>query len=272
MRRELGERGLPTALATLIAVRLRPAIERERRWSATGALLACWSTRRILLRRSRGPVEELVNSSPGSSISAKPSEARAPAEVRRRARLGAAERALGDLTATWVDSNVYSDAEATQRRRQEAADRVPPVDLPLCARRPDRPARPAGAARAGAARARRAASRAQPERVAVARADLPRRDAGLLPLSLAGYHQRAFRKIRHLHSLLVLMMLSMLLLARAMLWVAANVVDALERPFSNPHDYTYLIPLGPARSSSRCWPTAASPRCTRRSPRCCSGR
>ena len=38
------------------------------------------------------------------------------------------------------------------------------------------------------------------------------------------YHQRRYRKIKHLHALLVLMLLSMLLLSEALSWISCKVV------------------------------------------------
>jgi putative nucleotidyltransferase with HDIG domain len=58
------------------------------------------------------------------------------------------------------------------------------------------------------------------------------------------FHQRGFRKLKHLHALMVLMVLSMLLLAEAMIWLAGEVVDALPGPYNQLDPYTYLIPLG----------------------------
>jgi putative nucleotidyltransferase with HDIG domain len=58
------------------------------------------------------------------------------------------------------------------------------------------------------------------------------------------YHQRAFRKLAHLHALLVLMVLSMLVLSRAILWLAWKVVDNLNDPFNQLASYSYVIPLG----------------------------
>ena len=43
------------------------------------------------------------------------------------------------------------------------------------------------------------------------------------------YHQRYFRKLQHLHALMVLMLLSMLVLSKAILWLGA-AVDSLSQP------------------------------------------
>ena len=58
------------------------------------------------------------------------------------------------------------------------------------------------------------------------------------------FHQRNYRKIKHLHALLVLMLMSMMLLTRAIQWVARQAIANLAEPFNQLDIYTYLIPLG----------------------------
>jgi putative nucleotidyltransferase with HDIG domain len=151
---------------------------------------------------------------------------------------------LAELVASFVDVNVAYDPEATAARREAAVAAAQPVVRTV----------PGGAALAHAGervtaeiRARIEASRGgQRERVG-----LPGLAGTLVIVSLLAfflwrytrYHQRAFRKIRHLHALLALVLLSMLLLSSAMLWIATGLVDDLSPPFNDPASYTYLIPL-----------------------------
>jgi putative nucleotidyltransferase with HDIG domain len=157
----------------------------------------------------------------------------------------ARKRALAAFTATFLDANVYLDSELTHARREAAAMAVPPVVVRV----------PRGGVLI------EKGQRFTPE--IIARLDAGRGAAaggpGLLNfLALlfltcilafflyrySGYHQRAFTKLAHLHAFLVLMLVSTLLLAKGMLWLAGQVVDTMVSPFDQLHYYTYLIPLG----------------------------
>jgi putative nucleotidyltransferase with HDIG domain len=154
-------------------------------------------------------------------------------------------RALADLTAGFVDANVNFDPEATSQRRQAEAEREPPVLV--------RVAKGDLVLRKG-----EVVTREHQDKV-LAMAQEGRGQTGIrstlallfLVSTLAfflfrysAYHQRRFRKIEHLHALMVLLMLSTLVLAQAMLWLAREVVDSLNSPFNHLSTYTYLIPLG----------------------------
>jgi putative nucleotidyltransferase with HDIG domain len=60
----------------------------------------------------------------------------------------------------------------------------------------------------------------------------------------ATYHQRQFKRVKHLHAMLVSILLSMLLLAQAVVWIAEQVSHRFRSPFSDPSAYVYLVPIG----------------------------
>jgi putative nucleotidyltransferase with HDIG domain len=171
-------------------------------------------------------------------------------EVRRRATAGldlpaAEETRLSELAASFVDANVHFDSEATERRREEAAQAVPPVLVrvgsgDVLVKKGERVTREI-LAKLHAAR-----------RSAAQKLNLPYLLGLLLIVSLLAffvyrytrYQQRGFRQIEHLYALFVLMLLSMLVFSRALLWLARKLVDGLGEPFSQLGTYTYLVPLG----------------------------
>jgi len=154
-------------------------------------------------------------------------------------------RQLIDFADDFVDTNLRSDEETTARRKQEAANAEPPV-LTRVAR--------------GDLIIKQGVKFTQGtlDKLAAARestwASLGFREfLGLLFIicmlafflyRYCGYHQRGYRKLHHLHALIVLMLLSMLLLAKALLWIASEVGDSLPYPYNQLDPYTYLIPLG----------------------------
>jgi hypothetical protein len=151
---------------------------------------------------------------------------------------------LGDLVASFVDVNVSHDPEGTAARREATLAAVPPVvrTVPggtLLARSGEK-VTPEILARIESAKAARGARIGWIETSGIVVI------LSLLAFFLqryARYHQRAFRKIRRLHALLVLVLLSMMLLSRAMIWMAREVVDHLSPPFSEAASYVCLIPL-----------------------------
>ncbi len=174
--------------------------------------------------------------------------------ARERARAAVAEalplpesqqRLLGKLLASFIDTNLALSVEGTRQRRQAAVAAVPPV-LVKVARgtllvQEGEEVTPAIMDRL------ESAGRASSGRLGVL--DL----IGLIFLTTllafflyryASYHQRHFKKIRHLHALLVLVQLGVLLLAHALLWVAGKVVQGFDAPFNQLQDYNYLVPLG----------------------------
>lgn len=153
----------------------------------------------------------------------------------------AGREALSDLAGSFVDANVTPDPRGTQARRAQAAAAVRDVLRPV--------AKGEVLVRAG-------------EPVT---ADLVKAlEGGRLPgpgisaffgllavVSLVAfflyrytrYHQRNFDRLPHLHALFVLLMLSLLLLAQALQWIAHGLTDDLAAPFNDPDLYVYLFPV-----------------------------
>jgi putative nucleotidyltransferase with HDIG domain len=242
----------PEALEVLLAREFDPVLERELTAALERVMASKVVGNKALLERERAITlvsvpdagrerferfEEFVDLSEARS--------RLRHEVGRRLDLSRnAERALGELAAAFVDSNVYYDREATSRARQDAALAVP---------RSLRPVRPGTLL----ARKGQVLTEEDVEKIrAMQQASRPAGPAerwGLLLIAAmlafflyryAHYHQRDFRKLRHLHSLMVLMLVSMLLLSDALLFLARRVADNLEQPFDRLDSYPYVVPLG----------------------------
>ena len=58
------------------------------------------------------------------------------------------------------------------------------------------------------------------------------------------YHQRSFKRVKHLHAMLVSILLSMLLVSQAVVWIAEQVSHRFRSPFNDPKSYVYLVPIG----------------------------
>ena len=167
-------------------------------------------------------------------------------EVTSRLRLSAAEEeTLAEFVSSFLDANLYVDTEAARERREAAAEAVPPVLVRL--------SRGHVLIRKGERITSETLERLEAARGATSVVLGFRELTGLFfVVSMLAfflyryslYHQRHFKKLAHLHALLVLMLLSMMLLTRALLWLAGNVVDTLGAPFSNLGAYPYLVPLG----------------------------
>ena len=167
-------------------------------------------------------------------------------ELAGRLDLRAAEElALTEFAASFVDANVVFDSGQTQQRQRAAVEGVPPVTVRL----------PRGHMLAKKGERLNAGTL---ERIDAAR-EATQGGLGwqgwasiLLVLSLlafflyryAGYHHRNYGKHKHLHALLVLMLISMMFLTRAIQWVAREAIENLSEPFNQLDAYTYLIPLG----------------------------
>ncbi len=152
---------------------------------------------------------------------------------------------LADVLATFLDANLSADPAATAQRRDQAERAVLPVQVRV----------PRGTVLIDrgqkvtpeiAARLEIVEARSSP-RGSVARF------AGLLVLTsllafflfrYSTYHQRSFKRVKHLHAMLVTILLSMLVLAQAVLWIAEQVVHRFRSPFSDPSAYVYLVPIG----------------------------
>ncbi len=175
-------------------------------------------------------------------------------EARRRVRLEVGERlalsrsdenALSEFAASFVNANVFYDPETTKQAKEDAANAVPTVYMSV--RQGDL------LVRSGETLTKAVIDRVRLATQASQRSLSKREILALLFLSAmiaffiwryTRYHQRAFRKLPHLHALLVTMVLSMLVLSRVILWVAREIVDNLQSPFDQLSSYTYLIPLG----------------------------
>jgi putative nucleotidyltransferase with HDIG domain len=154
-------------------------------------------------------------------------------------------RALFGFAASFLDANLHLDSEATERRRDDAANVIPAVRVRI----------PRGTQLVAKGK------RLTPQDIATLDAARQgpvgavgfRQALGLLfmvcmfaffLLRYCRYHQRGFRKLEHLHALVVLMLLSMMLLTQGILWLARELVDNLAFPYNQLSGYAYLIPLG----------------------------
>jgi len=157
----------------------------------------------------------------------------------------ASEASLAEFAASFVDANTVFDSQETAARKEQAAEALPPVtvSLPqghLLAKKDQRLSQPA-VERINAAREASSGTFGWQGWAAL-----------LLVLSLLAfflhrygrYHQRNYRKLQHLHALLVLMLTSTMLLTRAIQWLSKEIVDNLSAPFNQLDVYTFLIPLG----------------------------
>ncbi len=164
--------------------------------------------------------------------------------LRRLALPSRAEEALAELTMSFVDANVHADHQATRRARQDAELAV--------RQRYSRVAQGDLLVRKGERVTAEQLTRLQ--YASDSRAELGFAEwlsflvlAVLLAFFLYRYtrhQQRAFRKREDLHALLVLMVLSMLVLSKSILWLAWKIVDNLDSPFNQLASYAYAIPLG----------------------------
>jgi hypothetical protein len=153
--------------------------------------------------------------------------------------------ALAELLASFVDTNLALDPEQTDRRRQEVAAAVPPVLVrvprgTVLIRQGERVTADA-VARLEAARL---GAKGRPGLLELVSLGLVSSLLGFFLFRYASYHQRHFKKVKHLHALLVLVQLCTLLLAQALIWVAGKVVLGLPGPLNDVQLYPYTVPLG----------------------------
>jgi putative nucleotidyltransferase with HDIG domain len=154
-------------------------------------------------------------------------------------------RILGGLASVFIDTNLSFDPEGTRRRQEEAARAVTPVLVRV----------PAGTVLVEQGRT---ITQEDVRKFNQARQGIlgPLRIPELLGLlavvcmlafflrRYTSYHQRRFRKIPHLHALLVMVMLFMLLLTRGLTWIVSLIVEGFRVPFSSVELYTFLVPIG----------------------------
>lgn len=153
--------------------------------------------------------------------------------------------ALAELLASFLDANLAEDSAATAQRRDQAERAVLPVQV----RVPKGTvliAKGQGVTSELAQRIELVEARSSP-RASVSRF------AGLLLLTsllafflyrYTTYHQRHFKRVKHLHAMLVSILLSMLVLAQLVVWLAEQVSHRFRSPFSDPTTYVYLVPIG----------------------------
>jgi len=152
---------------------------------------------------------------------------------------------LADLLVNFLDTNLSEDTAATLLRRDQAERAVLPVQVRV----------PKGTVLVARGqkttpelveRVEIVETRSSP-RASVARAVGLTVLTSLLAFFLfrySTYHQRAFKRVQHLHAMLVSILLSMLVLASAIVWIAEQVCPRFRSPFSDPAAYVYLVPIG----------------------------
>lgn len=152
---------------------------------------------------------------------------------------------LSRFAGSFVDANVHHDWEATTGRREAAAAEVDPIVIRVSRGelliKEGEPFSEESLEKLEAARRASGGRLGAPEFLAMVLI------VSVLAFFLhrySSYHQRGFRKLRHLYALMVLMLLSTLLVAQGLLWLASKAVDGLPSPFSLLTAYTYLVPLG----------------------------
>lgn len=248
-----GERLPPEVVETLAALRFDATLERDLASALAHAMRGPIVGNKTLLAREPSIVLVQVPGGREQRIDEYDSigelaavRASLEEDLARRLDLPRAREAtLIEFTSTFVDANVHLDSEATQLRRDLEARKVPPVLVRV--------------ARGDVLVAQGETLTSDTIRIV----DEARRQSqgylgmrevlGLLLIVSALafflyryslYHQRRYRKIKHLHALLLLMLLSMLLLSEALTWLSGELADNLIFPFNQLSAYTYLIPLG----------------------------
>jgi putative nucleotidyltransferase with HDIG domain len=251
--RSLGERISREALRVLVKRDFDPLLEQALTDALREVLAAkVVGNKALLERRSAITLVPIPDDTPrevkrfDEFIDLTDARSRLRQELAQRIALGAAaKQALADLAASFVDANVYYDREATNRARQDAERAVKPIyvrveqgDLLVHKGRRVTPEQVAKL---------QTAHRATRAQLGVAELLGLIVIASLIAFFLyryTRYHQRSFKKVEHLHALVLLMIVSMLLLARLIQWLAWNVAEDLDAPFNQIGSYSYLIPVG----------------------------
>ncbi|HEX6852585.1 MAG TPA: HDIG domain-containing protein [Candidatus Polarisedimenticolaceae bacterium] len=153
--------------------------------------------------------------------------------------------ALADLASRFVDANTAFDPAATAARRDRAGSDVLPIQVRVpkgtVLVREGEAITAENLARIEAARRTPFATTSAVGQIGIAVV------VAMLAFFLhryTRYHQRAFKKVRHLHALLVSVLVTMLLVAQALLGIAAEATDRLGAPFNDLSLYAYLVPFG----------------------------
>lgn len=249
LRRRLGPEALEVltrhGFSGAIEERMIQRVEAVHRWPIVANRALLDRERAVLLTRTPGNREELI-SEYAAILDLDAARERVRVDARRDSLLPAEDReTIGELSAAFVDPNLVFDARGTAERRAAAAESVPPVLLrvpqgTVLARAGDR-FTPESLALIGAARA------AALRRLGIGEFLGALAVLGMLSFFLwrySHYHQRRFRKIEHLHALLVLVLLLSMLAAQGTLWVSRALVDDLAEPFHHAGYYVYLVPMG----------------------------
>jgi putative nucleotidyltransferase with HDIG domain len=152
---------------------------------------------------------------------------------------------LGDMLASFLDANLAEDVATTAQRRDQAERAVLPVQMRV----------PKGTVLV--ARGQKVTSEIRHRLDLVETQSSPRasvgRFAGVLVLTAllafflyryAAYHQRDFKRVKHLHAMLVSILLGMIVIAQSVLWIALQVTLRFRSPFGDPSAYVYLVPFG----------------------------
>jgi len=153
--------------------------------------------------------------------------------------------ALADLLSSFLDANLSEDAAARGQRRDQAERSVLPVQVRVSK----------GTVLVARGQKMDADTRARLSIVETQSSPgvSPVRLAGLVVLTsllafflfrYASYHQRAFKRVQHLHAMLVSILLVSLVGAKAIVWIAAQLSPRFVSPFSDPGVYVYLVPIG----------------------------
>jgi putative nucleotidyltransferase with HDIG domain len=152
---------------------------------------------------------------------------------------------LSELLVDFLDANLSEDAAASSARRDQAERAVLPVQVRI----PKGTVLIAGNQVVTPEIGKRVALVATRSSPSASVAQF----AGLLVLAsllafflfrYSTYHQRAFKRVKHLHAMLVSILLSMLLVSQAVMWIAEQVSHRFRSPFNDPKTYVYLVPIG----------------------------
>lgn len=248
-RERLADLAPPTVLEHLIQSRFDPTLEHELKAALARVMGGMVTGNKSVLGRE--PAITVVRI-PGEATETLQSyeaiidvaAARRAVRDRVRQRLRGRPEALGDFLASFVDSNLNPDAEQTLRLREQREREVPTLLKRV----------PAGTlvVRAGdvidadTLRVLRSLERG------ANRVGLGQYLAGIVLIAAmlafftyryATFHQRHFRRVNHLHALMVLVLVAMLGLTQFMLWLARKVSEGLAPPFNDAASYAYLAPL-----------------------------
>lgn len=249
-REALAGRAPAGVLDILVQSRFDPGLEREVKAALIQVMDSMISGNKSLLEReteitlNRLPDEWIQRFTEFGQVVDLADARRAVRErVAQRLLLGAAdERVLGEFVASFVDSNLQLDAETTQRRRESAAEGVPLVLVPV--KRGDVLVKAGEPITEQTLQSLTNARSTSSGRLALPAVAFIGGMLAFFMFRYSRYHQRRFRKIKHLHALMVLLTASMLLMSQALMALAGLTVDKLAPPFNHLPLYIYLMPLG----------------------------